>query len=137
MLSDFKELDEPGRLRALLRYAILDTGPEEPFDKILRLVAMSIGVPMCAVSFIDDNRQWFKAKKGLDLLETPRTQSFCTHAIQAPKAFVVPDAYEDSRFAANPYVTGEPHIRAYLGAPLVTPEGYAVGTVCALDVRAP
>lgn len=128
--------DEPARLAALDRYDILDTPRAEPFDKITTLVRDVLGVPICAVSLVDRERQWFKSIQGLDVTETPRSMSFCSHTIQDPGLLVVRDALEDSRFADNPLVTGDPHIRSYAGAPLRTPDGYNVGALCAIDTVA-
>ena len=125
--------DEEGRLAALSRYGILDTPPEAPFEKITSLVQSVLQVPICAVSLVDRERQWFKSIQGLDARETPRSISFCTHTIMTDETLVVPDALQDPRFAANPLVLGEPHIRSYAGVPLQTPDGYNVGALCAID----
>lgn len=132
MLTKLKQ-DEAGRMMALKRLDVLDTQEEQPFEKIVSLVQQVLHVPMCAVSLIDTDRQWFKARRGLDVCETARDISFCTHAIQSSDPFVIRDATLDSRFADNPLVTGDPHIRSYAGIPLLTPEGYVVGTLCAID----
>ena len=126
--------DEAARVRALERLDILDTAPEQPFDEIVELVQQVLRVPICAVSLVDLDRQWFKAYRGLDVSETTRDISICTHAIAARGAFTVPDATNDLRFADNPLVTGSPHIRSYAGIPLTTADGYAIGTLCAIDV---
>ena len=132
MLTDLK-LDEPGRVMALERLDVLDTAEEQPFENIVNLVQQVLQVPMCAVSLIDQDRQWFKARRGLDVCETAREISFCTHAIKSKEAFVVKDATLDPRFSSNPLVVGDPHIRSYAGIPLRTPDGYNVGTLCAID----
>ncbi|MDW3206460.1 MAG: sensor domain-containing diguanylate cyclase [Alphaproteobacteria bacterium] len=132
---DTKLGDEEARALALERYDVLDTGPERPFENIVSLVEQTLRVPICAVSLVDRHRQWFKARRGLDVSETPRDISFCTHAIRQPDAFVVNDATVHPTFRDNPLVTGEPHIRAYLGIPLKTPEGYQVGSLCAIDTQ--
>ena len=125
--------NESERLEALHRYAILDTFPEQEFDDLARLAALTCGTPMALVSFVDANRQWFKAKVGLDVPETPRDVSFCGHAILQPDLLIIPDALEDERFRSNPLVTGEPKIRFYAGAPLVAQDGHALGTICVMD----
>jgi len=133
MFSDTKLHDEPGRLSALHRYEVLDTPREEAFDRITELVRTVLGIPICAVSLVDADRQWFKACAGDSFTETSRDISFCTHTIQERQAFHVPDTQLDPRFADNPLVTGAPFIRSYLGAPLSTPDGYNVGALCAID----
>jgi len=125
-----KEVD---RLIALQRYQILDTPSEPAFDRIVRLAALLLDVPVALISLVDADRQWFKARYGLDALETPRAIAFCDHAIRTSTILVVPDARLDPRFCGNPLVTGEMHVRFYAGAPLMTPDGFALGTICALD----
>ena len=126
--------DEDRRLRALRRLRVLDSLPEQLFDDIVLLASEICGTPIGLISLIDTDRQWFKARVGLDATETPRSFAFCAHAILAPDDVMnVPDAALDPRFAANPLVTGDPNIRFYAGAPVVTPEGEALGTVCVID----
>ena len=126
---------EDRRLAALRASRILDTPREAAFDRIASLAARMLGVPISAVSFVDSDRQWFKATCGLDIRQTSRAVSFCAHAIHSDDVFVVPDAAADPRFADNALVTGAPHIRFYAGAPLLTPEGLALGTLCIIDQR--
>ncbi|QQP93423.1 GAF domain-containing protein (plasmid) [Skermanella sp. TT6] len=128
--------DEPQRLVALKRYDLLDTVPEQAFDRITRLAATVLGMPVSLISLIDETRQWFKSRHGFDARWTRREIAFCSHAILAREPLVVPDAAADDRFAANPLVVEHPGIRFYAGAPLVTPEGYVLGTLCVID-RAP
>lgn len=134
MLCNFKH-DEPGRIKALERLNILDTPKEKPFEKIVNLVEQVLQVPICAVTLVDEDRQWFKASRGLDLCETPRDISFCSHAIQDPEPLLIRDTLDDARFVDNPFVAGEPHVRSYAGVPLETSDGYLVGTLCALDTK--
>ena len=127
--------DEAGRVRALDRYRAIDSAPIEPFDKITALVRDLLGVPVCAVSLIDDSSQRFKSINGLDLSETPRNVAFCDHTIRGSDVMVIEDATSDARFSDNPLVTSDPHIRSYAGAPLVTPDGYHLGALCAIDSK--
>lgn len=133
MLSKFKD-EEAGRLLALKRLEILDSEPEQPFESIVALVCQVLHVPICAVSLVDQDRQWFKAAKGLDVCQTDRDMSFCSHAIKDSVPFIVNDASKNPLFFENPLVVGEPKIRSYAGIPLQTPEGYNIGTLCAIDV---
>lgn len=128
--------DEPGRIAALRRYRILDTPSEDAFDKVTGLVRALFGVPMSAVSLIDTDRQWFKSLDGLEATETPRSTAFCDHAIRQDEPLIVTDALDDPRFRDNPLVTGDPRIRSYAGVPLRTPDGYNIGSLCAIDTRA-
>jgi anti-sigma regulatory factor (Ser/Thr protein kinase) len=125
--------DETARLAALRRYRILDTEPERAFDDLALLASQICETPIALISLIDADRQWFKARTGLAATETPRAVSFCTHAIQHHDLFIVPDTRDDERFRDNPFVTGGPFVRFYAGAPLVTPDGHALGTICVID----
>ncbi len=125
--------NELERLQALYRYDVLDTPAEEVFDRITRVASALAKVPICLISLVDGDRQWFKSKVGLDVCETPRNISFCGHALLEEGSFVVADATKDSRFADNPLVTGGPEIRFYMGIPLEVPEGPKIGTLCVID----
>jgi two-component system, NtrC family, sensor kinase len=124
---------EAARIAALDRYAILDSEPEQSFDDLVILAAHICKVPMAMLSLVDDHRQWFKSKLGVEVRETPRDSSICAHAIQQGELFIVPDTLQDPRFRENPLVTGEPHIRFYAGAPLINEDGFALGTLCVVD----
>ncbi len=127
--------NEVERLHALRGLLLLDTPPEERFDRIAAFAASEFNVPMALVSLVDANRQWFKAQVGLSICETERDLSFCGHVILSPATMVVSDTLGDPRFADNPLVTGEPHVRFYAGAPLCLPSGHAVGTLCIMDTK--
>jgi len=125
--------NEVERLTALRELLILDTPPEERFDKVVQFAAEEFDMPIALLSLSDENRQWFKARVGMDACEGARDTSFCGHAILQPDIFVIPDARADARFADNPIVTGEPHAVFYVGAPLTMPSGFTIGTLCMID----
>lgn len=125
--------DDRRRVLALRSLDILDTPAEERFDKIARFAAYEFGVPIALVSLVDENRQWFKARVGLDICETGRDISLCGHAIIEPNLFIIEDTLESLHFHDNPLVTEHPHIRFYAGAQLRMPLGYVIGTLCLLD----
>ncbi len=126
--------NETDRLAALLSYDIVDSLPEQVFDDLTRLAATLCETPIAALSLVDAHRQWFKASVGLDVTETPREVSFCAHAmLDAKHVMDVPDARVDERFANNPLVTGDFHLRLYAGAPLITPTGESLGALCVID----
>jgi PAS domain S-box-containing protein len=133
MQAASKPHNEAARLAALRSFNIVDTPPEAAYEEIVRLAAAITGSETALVSLIDDDRQWFKARLNLDAPETPRDLAFCAHAILDKNIFEVEDALLDDRFADNPLVTGPPKIRHYAGAPLITEEGFALGTLCVID----
>lgn len=134
LLGSFKS-DELGRQRALDRLGVMGTGKERAFERIVDLVTAIIKVPICAISLIDGDRQWFKARRGLSVDQTARDIAFCNHAIRSEAPFIVEDATKDARFANNPLVTQAPHIRSYLGIPLKLQDGYIVGALCVVDIE--
>jgi len=128
-------VDEEKRLAALRDLEVLDTPPEERFDRLTRIAAALFEMPITLVSLVDENRQWMKSTCGTDIRETPRDVSFCAHAVANRDVLVVPDAKLDPRFADNPVVAGPPGVRFYAGHPVYTPDGSCVGTLCLLDTR--
>lgn len=127
--------NEKERLAALHALLILDTPPEQRFDRITAFAASEFDVPIALISLVDESRQWFKSKFGLDVCETSRDLAFCAHALHSTEPLIVPDALEDERFFDNPAVTGAPHVRFYTGAPLVLPSGLIAGTLCIIDTQ--
>ena len=124
---------ELNRLKTLRLYRVMDTAAEKTLDDLTRLAAMICEAPISLISLVDDRRQWFKSRHGIDAQETPRDQAFCAHAIQSSELMVVEDAEADERFVKNPLVTGEPGIRFYAGAPLEVRPGLRLGTLCVID----
>lgn len=129
-------LNERQRLVALERSGLLDTPPEEAFDRLTWLAAQSLNAPIALLTLLTPTRQWFKSKIGLDLLETPRSWAFCNHTIMQKQVFSVSDLAKDPRFADNPAVRGEPGFRFYAGAPVLDEDGFVVGSLCVIDHKA-
>lgn len=134
MIVPQKPNNEFERLQALKSYGVLDTFSEREYDQLTAIASEICGCKMSLISLLDEDRQWFKARVGLDVSETARELAFCAHAILEPKkTLIVPDARVDERFHDNPLVTGDPHLAFYAGVPLVNEEGYSLGTLCVLD----
>lgn len=133
MLAPPTPSNETRRLETLRGLKLLDTPPEERFDRVTRLAKQIFSTPIALVSLVDADRQWFKSAQGLDAPETPRNVSFCGHAILDDKIMVVNDAAKDQRFCDNPLVCNDPNIRFYAGYPLSAPDGSRVGTLCVID----
>ena len=127
------DMNEAARLRSLRSYKILDTDPEQAFDDLTLIASKICEAPIALITLVDENRQWFKSRIGIDIRESPRSISFCAHAIQQKGIFTIPDASIDVRFKDNPVVKGNPHIRFYAGAPIESSDGQALGTLCVID----
>jgi len=125
--------DDDQRVAALRRYCVLDTLAEPAFDRLTKIAQHIFGMPTVLISLIDSDRQWFKSRIGLDIEQTPRNISFCGHAVYHRKLLIVPNALADPRFSDNPFVVGPPGIRFYIGAPLITTDGFALGSLCVID----
>jgi GAF domain-containing protein len=125
--------NEQARLESLARYEVLDTEPEQGFDDLTALASHICECPVALVTLVDAKRQWFKSRHGIDATETPRELSFCGHTILHTAPMVVPDTALDARFFDNPLCTDGPRVRFYAGAPLITPDGHALGTLCVVD----
>jgi GAF domain-containing protein len=126
---------EQARLEALRRYQILDTEPEPAYDNLAQLAAFVCGASIALVNFIDENRQWFKARLGIDMSEVPRNIGLSYLCLERREIVVISDTHSDEQFANNPIVTGYPFVRFYAGVPLIAPEGQIVGTLCVIDTQ--
>lgn len=134
-MASIHTLTEKDRLAALQKYQLLDSAPEKDFDSLVKLTSLIFDVPIATVTMVDQKRQWFKAKVGLDICETPREVSFCDHAIKQNKALVVNDTIQDARFSNNPLVINAPFLRFYAGVPIITPDHFMLGTLCIMDTK--
>jgi GAF domain-containing protein len=135
MIKPAKPINEEQRLQALRDLLILDTKPEERFDRITEFASFEFEVPIVLISLVDDNRQWFKSFTGINTCETSRDVSFCAHAILQDEIMIVEDATKDERFFDNPLVTGDPHVCFYAGAALTLKTGEKIGTLCLIDQK--
>ncbi|MBP9187503.1 MAG: GAF domain-containing protein, partial [Bacteroidia bacterium] len=133
MVNKNNTFDNEARVNALMDFGILDTEAEEEFNEIVEFASKICDKPVSLISLLDKNRQWFKAKVGLDVNETPIDIAFCKHALEVDHVFIVEDATKDDRFKNNPLVTGYPDIKFYAGTQLQTKDGYNVGTLCVID----
>lgn len=133
MMNYPKPHDEDKRLAALERYRIMDSGSEQAFDDFVQIASLICSTPIALITLLDSTRQWFKARKGLEVEETPREHAFCTYTILKDETMVVADAQQDPRFQSNPLVTGAPFIRFYAGAPLIDRDGHNLGSLCVID----
>lgn len=127
--------NEPQRIQALYRARLLDSVPDEVFQRLARCVAQATGAPIALLTLVDTDRQWFLCRVGLEAEQTPRDVSFCGHAVATAEVLAVNNAFDDERFFNNPLVIGPPFVRAYLGAPIITSDGLALGTICAIDTE--
>ncbi len=126
-------VNEIERLDSIERLVIMDTSPEQEYDDIVQLASLLAGTPISLISLVDADRQWFKAKVGVDESETDRDIAFCAHAILSSGPMIIENLMEDRRFVDNPLVLNDPNVRFYAGFPLITSEGHALGTLCVLD----
>ncbi|CAN5814222.1 hypothetical protein BH11VER1_BH11VER1_40150 [soil metagenome] len=125
--------NEAKRLEALRHYHILDSAPEQGFDDFVQIASFVCETPIALITLVDSTRQWFKARVGVSITETPREHAFCSYTILGEETMIVTDATKDERFSSNPLVTGNPNIRFYAGVPLIDHEGFALGSLCVID----